>query len=53
MNNMSFLKGVGVGAAMGAAIGMLAAPHKKKFGIGKALRSMGDIADSVVGTLGL
>ena len=53
MNNMSFFKGVGLGAAMGAAIGMLAAPKKQKLHIGKALKSMGDVMDSITGAIGL
>ena len=53
MNKMSFLKGLGVGAAMGAAVGMIAMPKQKKFKIGEALKSMGDVVNSVAGTLGL
>lgn len=53
MNKMSFLKGIGVGAAMGAAIGMIAMPKHGKFRIGKALKSMGDVVDNVADTLGL
>lgn len=53
MNKMSFLKGVGIGAAMGAAVSMLAAPKHSKFRIGKALKSMGDVVDNVADTLGL
>ena len=53
MNKMSFLKGLGVGAAMGAAMGMIAMPKQKKFRIGEALKSMGDVVNNVAGTLGL
>mgnify|MGYP007070208690 CR=1 FL=1 len=53
MNKMSFVKGMGIGAAVGAAVGMMAAPKKGKSPmISKALKSMGDVVDSVAGTLG-
>ena len=53
MNKMSFLKGMGIGAAVGAAVGMMASPKKSKPMLGKALKSMGDVVDNVAGTLGL
>ena len=52
MNKMSFVKGIGVGMAMGAAVGMIASP-KKKSSIGKTLKSMSSVVDGVVTTLGL
>ena len=53
MNNMSFVKGMGIGLMVGSMVGMVAAPRKKKFNIGKALKSMGDVVDSVASTMGL
>ena len=53
MNNMAFVKGMGVGLMVGSMVGMVASPRKKKFNIGKALKSMGDVVDNVAGTLGL
>ncbi len=53
MNNMSFVKGMGVGLMVGSMVGMIAAPRKKKFNIGKALKSMGDVVDNVADTIGL
>ncbi len=53
MNNMSFVKGMGIGLMVGSMVGMIAAPRKKKFNIGKALKSMGDAVDSVASTIGL
>ena len=53
MNNMSFVKGMGIGLMVGSMVGMMAMPKKKKFNMGKALKSRGDVVDSVAGTLGL
>ena len=53
MNSMSFVKGMGIGLMVGSMVGMVAAPKKKKFNMGKALKSMGDVMDTVAGTLGL
>ena len=53
MNNMSFAKGMGLGLAVGSMVGMIAAPRKKKFDLGKALKSMGDVVDNVAGSIGL
>ncbi|MCD8088432.1 MAG: hypothetical protein LUE22_07590 [Oscillospiraceae bacterium] len=53
MNKMSFFKGIGVGLMVGSMVGMAAAPRKKKLNIGKALKSMGDVVDSVAGSMGL
>ena len=52
MNNMSFFKGMGIGIMVGSMVGMVAMPRKKKMNISKALKSMGDVMDSVAGTLG-
>ena len=53
MNKMSFIKGMGIGVVVGAAAGMIAMPKKQKMTIGKALRSVGDMVDSVVGAIGM
>ncbi len=53
MNNMSFIKGMGVGLMVGSMVGMMAMPRKKKFNIGKALKSMGDVVDNVADAIGL
>ena len=53
MNNMSFVKGMGIGLMVGSMVGMMASPRKKKFNMGKALKSMGDVVDNVAGAMGL
>ena len=53
MNKMSFIKGMGIGVVVGAAAGMIAMPKKQKLTIGKALRSVGDMVDSVAGAIGM
>ena len=53
MNNMSFVKGMGIGLMVGSVVGMVASPKKKKMNIGKAIKSMGDVVDNIAGTLGL
>ena len=54
MNNMSFIKGMGLGIMVGSMVGMVASPrNKRKFNIGRALKSMGDVVDSVADTIGL
>lgn len=53
MNDMSFLKGMGVGLVVGSVAGMIATPKKNKFSIGKALKSMGDVMDNVAHTIGM
>jgi len=52
MNNMSFVKGIGLGMIVGSAVGMIAAP-KKKGGLGKAIKSIGSAVESVTETIGL
>ena len=53
MNKMSFFKGMGIGVVVGAAAGMIALPKKPKMTIGKALRSVGDVVDGVIGAIGM
>ncbi len=54
MNKMSFIKGMGVGLAVGSMVGMVAAPKKQKSStIGKAIRSVGDVVENVANTIGL
>ena len=53
MNKMSFVKGMGIGVVVGAAAGMLAMPKKQKLTIGRALRSVGDVVDSITGAIGM
>ncbi|HIS66166.1 MAG TPA: YtxH domain-containing protein [Candidatus Scatomorpha merdipullorum] len=49
LDSKSFLKGVGMGMAIGASMGMLMAPAKKKGDnvIGKALKAAGELADNI------
>ena len=53
MNNMSFVKGMGVGLMVGSMVSVAVMPKKKKMNIGKAIKSMGDVMDNIAGTLGL
>ena len=53
MNNTTFFKGMGLGIMVGSMVGMMASPRKRKFNIGRALKSMGDVVDSVADTIGL
>ncbi len=53
MNKMSFIKGMGVGVVVGAAAGIIAMPKKQKLTVGRALRSVGDVVDTVVSAIGM
>lgn len=53
MNKMSFFKGMGIGVAVGAAAGMLGMAKKPKVTIGKAMRSVGEVVDSVISAIGM
>ncbi len=53
MNNMSFIKGMGLGLIAGSVAVMVVTPKKKKMNVGKTLRSVGDAIDSVAGSIGL
>ena len=54
MNKMDFIKGIGIGAAAGTAMGILLAPKKKnrKNMAGKALKAAGDIVENLTGAMG-
>lgn len=49
MNKHNFVKGMGIGMALGAAAGMaLSTPQKKtKNVVGKALKAAGELADNI------
>ena len=52
MDSKSFLKGVGMGMAIGASMGMLMAPRKKGDNvIGRALKAAGELADNITEAL--
>ena len=53
MNNMSFIKGIGIGMMVGSVAGMAIAPKKSSNGIGKAIKSIGSAVDTVVTAIGL
>ena len=59
MNNKDFFKGMGMGIGIGAAISMAFMPvrsHKKnevKSGIGKVVKTIGDIMEGVTDAVGL
>lgn len=54
MNNMSLIKGIGIGMVVGSIAGMAMAPKKgSKAGFTKTLKSIGDVMDSVANTIGL
>ncbi len=48
LDSRSFLKGVGMGMAIGASMGVLMAPKKKGDNvIGRALKAAGELADNI------
>ncbi len=52
MDSKSFLKGVGMGMAIGASMGMLMVPRKKGDNvIGRALKAAGELADNITEAL--
>lgn len=55
VNNMSFLKGVGMGIVAGSLISMVVMPRKSgsKKTIGKYLRNVGDIIENVTDAMGI
>jgi len=54
MNKMDFIKGIGIGAAAGTAMGFLLAPKKKnrKIMAGKALKAAENIVENLTGAMG-
>ena len=58
MDTKNMAKAVGLGMVAGAAVSMMAAPHKKhktamkKSNIGKAISAMGDVLEDVENALG-
>lgn len=56
MNTTQFLRGMGLGVAVGAAISMAVAPGKccrKKSGASKAIRAMSQVAEHIADSMGL
>ena len=50
--NTAFFKGMGMGLAIGASVGMALAPKKKGTNVvGKALRAFGELADNISDSL--
>ena len=55
MNKKNVYIGVGLGALAAGTAAMIFKPHKKhkmKSAMGKALKTMGDVADSISDTMG-
>ncbi len=55
MNKKNMYIGVGLGALACGAAAMMLKPHKKhkmKSSVGKALKTMGDVAESISDTMG-
>lgn len=54
MNKKNFLIGMGIGLVVGDAVGMITSPKKcaSKNTLGKALRTMSDVADTISGYMG-
>lgn len=53
MNRSTFIKGMGLGLVVGSAIGMACMPKRKKSAIGRALKTVGGIAEELTDCLGL
>ena len=55
MNNMNFLKGMGTGLMVGAALGLMLSPDKKssRRRLGKVFRAAGDVIEDLGGAIGL
>lgn len=54
MTKTGFIRGMAVGVAAGAVIGMVAMPKKKNHGkkmVGKALKTAGELIDGVSGAM--
>lgn len=55
MNSMSFVKGMGAGLIVGACVGMSMCADKKacKRKLGKTVKSIGEVIESVTDSLGI
>ena len=55
MKTMDFLKGMGAGMVVGAALGMIVAPDKRggKKRLSKMIRAAGDVIGDLSGAIGL
>ena len=55
MKTMDFLKGMGAGMVVGAALGMVIAPDKRggKKRLGRMFRAAGDVIEDLCGAIGL
>lgn len=55
MNSMSFVKGMGAGLIVGACVGMSLCADKKtcKRKLGKTVKNIGEVIESVTDSLGL
>jgi gas vesicle protein len=55
MNNTKFLRGMGVGVAVGAAIGMACMPKSgmKRSPAGKAFKAVTDVMENIADAIGL
>ena len=55
MKAMDFLKGMGAGMMVGAALGMIIAPDKRggRKRLGRMIRAAGDVIEDLCGAVGL
>ncbi|MBE6998404.1 MAG: YtxH domain-containing protein [Ruminococcaceae bacterium] len=55
MKTMDFLKGMGAGMVVGAALGMVVAPEKRggKKRLSRMFRAAGDVIEDISGAIGL
>jgi len=53
--NTELIKGIGIGMAAGAALGMIVVPKRrsKACAVGRALRAAGSIVDNIAGAVGM
>lgn len=55
MKNMEFIKGVGIGLAVGSALSMTIIPRKKscKHAFGRAVKNCGEVIENVCDAMGI